>query len=130
VGALALCLLWLRRPRRLERPDTVYQNLVKLASRLGHKPKPTQTVYEYTGMLAEIVPRARDSLGVVATAAVEVTYGRRQLGTERLVSLSSAAHAVRQSLLRLAFRLPKLRRRKHGPGGPGTTGSGTAVRRG
>ena len=130
VGALALCLLWLRRPRRLERPDTVYQNLVKLASRLGHKPKPTQTVYEYTGMLAEIVPRARDSLGVVATAAVEVTYGRRQLGTERLVSLSAAAHAVRQSLLRLAFRLPKLRRRKHGPGGPGTTGSGTAVRRG
>ncbi len=124
-----LFVLWSRRPRRLERPDTVYQNVVKLASRLGYKPKPTQTVYEYTGMLSEIVPKARDSLGVVATAAVEVTYGRRQLGTERLVSLSAAARAIRQSLLRLAFRMPRLRGRKQRPGGPGTAGGGTVVRR-
>ncbi|MGZ6314730.1 MAG: transglutaminase-like domain-containing protein, partial [Candidatus Limnocylindrales bacterium] len=57
VVAVGLLLLWTRRPRRLERPDTVYQNVVKLASRLGYKPKPTQTVYEYTGMLSEIVPK-------------------------------------------------------------------------
>ncbi len=128
-GAVVLLLLWLRRPRRLEGPDAVYQNVVKLASRLGYRPKPTQTVYEYTGMLADIVPRARDSLGVVATATVEVTYGRRRLGTDRLVSLSAAAHAVRQALLRLAFRLPKVRGRKSGPAGPRTTDGGTTVRR-
>ena len=73
-----------RRPGRLERPDSVYQSVVRLASRLGYRPQPTQTVYEYTGMLADVVPQAREPLDVVATAAVEVTYGKRQLGTDRL----------------------------------------------
>ncbi|MFI5258378.1 MAG: DUF4129 domain-containing transglutaminase family protein [Candidatus Limnocylindrales bacterium] len=114
---LALFVLWRRRPRRLEGPDSVYRNVVRLASRLGYKPQPTQTVYEYTGMLADVVPRARDSLGVVAMATVEVTYGRRQLGSERLVSLAAAQRLVRQALLRLAFRIPRFRRRAK-PGGP------------
>ena len=76
---------------------------------LGYKPQPTQTVYEYTGMLADVVPQARDLLGVVAMATVEVTYGRRQLSSERLVFLATAHRMVRQALLRLAFRLPRLR---------------------
>jgi hypothetical protein len=118
VVALAIFVLWRRRPRRLEGPDTVYRDVVKLASRLGYRPQAAQTVYEYTGMLAEVVPRARDSLGVVATAAVEVTYGKHQLGTDRLVSLSAAYRLVRQALLLLAFRLPRLRGRKPRSGGP------------
>jgi hypothetical protein len=125
VGALGLLLLWVRRPRPLGRPEAVYRDVVKLASRLGYRPRPTQTVYEYTGMLAEVVPRARDPLGVVATAAVEATYGRRQLGTARLVSLSAAYRLVRQALLRLAFRRPRRRGPKPPSGGPGATG-GTA----
>jgi hypothetical protein len=125
-GALALCLLWFRRPTRLERPDVVYRNVVKLASRVGYRPRPTQTVYEYTGMLAEIVPRARDPLGVVATAAVEATYGRRQLGTARLVSLSAAHRLVRQALVRLAFRWPRRRGPKPRSGGPGAPGGSAA----
>jgi len=129
LGALALFLLWFRRPTRLERPDIVYRNVVKLASRVGYRPRPTQTVYEYTGMLAEIVPRARDPLGVVATAAVEATYGRRQLGTARLVSLSAAHRGVRQALLRLAFRWPRHRGPKPPSGGPGATGGSATVRR-
>jgi hypothetical protein len=128
-GALALILLWFRRPTRLERPDIVYRNVVKMASRLGYRPRPTQTVYEYTGMLAEIVPRARDPLGVVATAAVEATYGRRQLGTARLISLSAAHRLVRQALLRLAFRWPRRRGPKPQSGGPGATGGSATVRR-
>ncbi len=107
---LAVFLLWNRRPRRLEEPATVYGNVVKLASRLGYKPQPTQTVYEYTGMLAEVVPKARDSLGVVAMATVEVSYGRRQLGSERLVTLAAAQRLVRQALLRLVLRIPRLGR--------------------
>ena len=59
----------------------MYRGMVRLASRLGYRPRPTQTVYEYTGMLADVVPGARDSLGVVATATVEVAYGRRRLGS-------------------------------------------------
>ena len=106
VVLLALILLWRRRPRRLQGPDTVYRGVVRLASRLGYKPLPTQTVYEYTGMLADLVPRARDPLGVVAMAQVEVTYGRRQLATDRLISLAAAQRRVRQALLRLVFRIP------------------------
>jgi hypothetical protein len=95
----------------LEGPDTVYRNVVRLASRLGYKPRPTQTVYEYTGMLADVVPRARESLGIVANATVDVTYGRQTLSSERLVFLATAQRIVRQALLRLAFRRPQFRRR-------------------
>ena len=107
-GALLLAFLVLRRrrPRRLEGPDSVYRGIVRLASRLGYRPEPTQTVYEYTGMLAERVPRARDSLSVVATATVEVTYGRRKLAADRLQAISVARTRIRRALLRLAFRLP------------------------
>ena len=103
---LALFVLARRRPRRLEGPDAAYRSIVRLASRLGYRPEPTQTVYEYTGMLAERVPRARDPLGVVATATVEVTYGRRKLGADRLQAISVARTRIRRALLRLAFRLP------------------------
>ncbi|MGA3056836.1 MAG: transglutaminase domain-containing protein [Candidatus Limnocylindrales bacterium] len=121
VVAFGLLLLWLRRPRPLGRPESVYRSVVKLASRLGYPPQPTQTVYEYTGMLADVVPQARESLGIVATAAVEVTYGKQQLSSERLVFLSTAHRLVRQALLRLAFKWPRLRGRKPQSGGPGAT---------
>jgi hypothetical protein len=66
-------------------------------------------------MLADVLPRARDSLGVVAMATVEVSYGRRKLGSERLLTLAVAQRMVRGALLRLAIRIPKLRRgRKSG----------------
>ena len=106
VAFLGLLVLWRRRPRRLEAPDTVYKGIVRVASRLGYKPLPTQTVYEYTGMLAELVPRVRVPLSEVATAQVEVAYGRRRLPTERLISLAAAQRVVQQALLRLVFRLP------------------------
>lgn len=121
VIALAIFVLWWRRPRRLEEPDSVYRNVVRLASQLGYKPHPTQTVYEYTGMLADVVPKARDSLGVVAMATVEVTYGRRQLASERLVSLSTAQRIIRGALLRLLIRIPRF--------GRGAKPAGAAERR-
>jgi transglutaminase-like putative cysteine protease len=117
-GALAAVLLlavfvaWRRRPSGPEEPDTVYRNVVKVASRLGYRPRPTQTVYEYTGMLADVVPKARDSLGVVAMSTVEVAYGRRRLGSERLATLAAAQRAVRGAFLRLALRIPGLGRRR------------------
>ncbi len=105
IGA-GLLFVWLRRPHQLHAPDTVYRGIVRLASRLGYKPLPTQTIYEYTGMLADIVPLARDPLGVVATAEVEVTYGRGSLGGARLAGLAEAEQKVRAALLRLVFKLP------------------------
>jgi transglutaminase-like putative cysteine protease len=98
-----------RRPKRASTPNSIYVGIVQMASRLGYKPAPTQTVYEYTGMLADLVPRAKDPLGLVATAQVEVIYGRRHLGADRLATLESARRRVRQALLRLVFRLPMRR---------------------
>jgi hypothetical protein len=121
--ALALFVLWRRRSRRPEGPDAVYRDVVRLASRLGHRPQPTQTVYEYTGMLSDVVPQARGSLGVVAAATVDVRYGKRQLSSERLAFLAAAHQIVRKSLLRLAFRVPWRR-------GNGGGASGSVDRRG
>ena len=110
--ALVLFVTWRRRPLRLEQPETVMRNIVWLATRLGYKPTPTQTVYEYTGMLADIVPAARDPLGVVATAAVEVQYGKRKLSTDQLTLLARAQRSVQGALVRLALRVPRLRRKR------------------
>jgi hypothetical protein len=124
---LALLVLWRRRPRRLDEPDTVYRNVVKLASRMGYRPSPTQTVYEYTGMLADVLPEARDSLGVVATATVEVHYGRRKLGSDRLALVAAAQKRVRQALLGLVWRLPRLW--GYRPVGRGTSGKAVKPKR-
>jgi Ca2+/Na+ antiporter len=118
VVLFALFVFWRRRPRRLEGPDTVYRNVVRLASRLGYKPAPTQTIYEYTGMLADIVPQARDSLGIVAMAAVDVTYGKREISSERLAFLALAQKIVRRSLLRMALTIPRMTDRTRRPNGP------------
>jgi len=127
VLALVLLVYWRRRPRRLEGADVVYRRVVGLASRLGYKPRPTQTVYEYTGMLADLVPSARDSLGVVATAAVEVTYGQRQLGSARLAAIAEAHRRVRQALIKVALRLPMIRHRGGKPVGQAGRGGGAGV---
>jgi hypothetical protein len=118
VVLFALFVFWWRRPRRLEGPDTVYRNVVRLASRLGYKPAPTQTMYEYTGMLADILPQARDSLGIVAMAAVDVTYGKREISSERLAFLALAQKIIRRSLLRMALTMPGIARRTRRPNGP------------
>jgi hypothetical protein len=102
-----LLVVWFVRPKRPQDPQEVYRSVVRLASRVGYRPRANQTVYEYTGMLADVVPGARDPLGVVATATVEVTYGKRRLGAERLSALAAAYELVRRALLRLAFRLPR-----------------------
>jgi hypothetical protein len=135
VVLLALFVFWRRRPRGLEAPDTVYRNVVRLATRLGYKPRPTQTIYEYTGMLAEVVPQARDSLGAVAMATVEVRYGRRQLSSDRLVFLATAQQLIRRALLKLAVRRPGLGRlhlpgRGRGPGAPARRRNGSGRSRG
>ena len=123
---LALFVLWRRRLKSLDEPDAVYRSVVRLASRLGYKPAPTQTVYEYAGMLANVVPKARESLGVVATAAVEVTYGRHVMGAERLAALASAQKIVRRALFRLVWRLPMVGGRSRSK----AAGRGKGARRG
>ena len=70
------------------------------------------TGVELAGTLAEILPDARPQLETVAAAKVEVAYGGRKLGVDRLLSLRDAQRRLRTSLLRLALRRDARRRRR------------------
>lgn len=95
---------WVRGPRSSPEPDAVYGGLVNLARRFGFAPRPSQTVFEYADALGEVLPKSRPDLQVVANAKVEVAYGRRVLGDDRLRSLRDAQRRLRVALLRLLFR--------------------------
>ena len=103
IGAIALA-VWRRGPRGPVSADGAYGMVTRMAGRFGFAPRPEQTVYEYAGALAEILPNARPELETVAQARVETVYGGRTLPGDRLTSLAEAQRRLRTSLLRLLFR--------------------------
>jgi hypothetical protein len=103
VGGLAF-IAWQRGPRGPVEPDRVYRGVVGVARRLGFGPRPNQTVYEYTDALGDLLPEARPNLSVVARAKVEVAYGKRALGPERLGALRLAQRQLRLAMFGLLFR--------------------------
>ena len=105
VALFVVLVLWLR--RRVARPvqaEIVYRTVARMAGRLGHPRRPTQTVYEYLGSLSDAVPTARPELQLVAHSTVETAYGRHRLSPDRLAALGEAQRRLRVALLRLAFR--------------------------
>jgi len=110
VGALAF-VVYRRGPRGEVTPDRAYATLTRLAGRLGFAPRPTQTVYEYAVALGEVLPQSRPEIQTVAQAKVEVAYGRRMLGEDRMAALREAHRRLRVGLLRLMFRRGPRRRR-------------------
>ena len=102
---------WRRGPRGQTSPDRAYGSVTRLAARLGFGPRPNQTVYEYAGALAEVLPEARPQLETVAQAKVESTYGRGLLGADGLQSLRDAERRLRVVMLRLLFRRDRRPRR-------------------
>lgn len=102
VGALAFS-AWQRGPRSAPEPNSVFRDVVRLARRFGFGPRASQTVFEYTSALGEVLPGARPDLQTVARAKVEVAYGRRQLGDDRLRSLRDAQRRLRLALFGLVF---------------------------
>jgi hypothetical protein len=124
IGLLAAVLLlafvaWRRGPRgATSTPEGVYSSITGLARRLGFGPRPTQTAYEYATALGDILPSVKPELQTVATAKVEVAYGQRQLGEDRMHALRDAYHKLRIGLLRLAFRRGDRRRMRQGSGRP------------
>ena len=111
VGALLLLvfggmafIVWQRGPRSGTTADLAYGTVTRLAARFGFGPRPTQTVYEFTGALGEVLPGSRPELETVAVAKVESVYGQRMLGADRVAALRAAQRRLRLSLLRLAFR--------------------------
>ena len=111
VGAVAF-LTWQRGPRGGTSADDAYGTVTRIASRFGFGPRPNQTVYEYAGVLADVLPVVRPELETVAKAKVESVYAREILGDERLASLKAAQRRLRVSLLRLAFRRRERRKRR------------------
>jgi transglutaminase-like putative cysteine protease len=103
VGAIA-AVAWRRGPRGVLSADDAYGSVSRLAARLGFGPRPTQTVYEYAGALADELPMVRPELETVARAKVEVAYGARSLADDRLASLRAAHRRLRVQLLRLVAR--------------------------
>ena len=98
-------LLAYRRGRsRAVTPEGVYGSVARLATRVGFGPRPNETVYEFTGALAQAMPVARPDLTTVANAKVEVAYGRQTLGSDRLHALRDAQRRIRVQLLRLFVR--------------------------
>ena len=103
VGSVA-AVAWRRGPRGPLSPDDAYGSMARLASRLGFGPRPTQTVYEYAGVLGDELPMVRPELETVARAKVEVAYGARSLTDDRLAALRHAHRRLRVQLLRLVAR--------------------------
>ena len=104
VVLLVAFMAYRRGPRGATTPDGVYASVAALARRFGFGPRPTQTAYEYATSLGDVLPGVRPELQTVATAKVEVAYGRRELGDDQLRTLRDSYRRLRVALLRLAFR--------------------------
>jgi len=92
-----------RRGPRDVTPDSAWRSVTGTARRLGFGPRPTQTVFEYSAALGDVLPGVRPELETVARAKVEVAYGRAQLGADRLRAVRAATGRLRVALLRLAL---------------------------
>ena len=105
VGVGALVFAAMRRaPSRPMHPDQAWGSLGQLAARFGLGPRPSQTVYEYAGALGDEVPTARVELTTIARAKVEVAYGRRDLGSDRLKRIALAYQRLRLAILGVVLR--------------------------
>jgi transglutaminase-like putative cysteine protease len=117
VGIGALVFAAMRRtPRRPMHPDQAWGSVASLAARFGLGPRPSQTVYEYAGALGDEVPTARVELTTIARAKVEVAYGRRDLGSDRLKRIAQAYQRLRLAILGVVVRRGLRRMRPRGRG--------------
>jgi transglutaminase-like putative cysteine protease len=103
LGALAFA-AYRRTPNRPMHPDQAWGSLARLAARFGLGPKPSQTVYEYAGALGDAIPDSRVELTTIARAKVEVAYGKRDLGGDRLRRIAEAYHRLRFALIGVVIR--------------------------
>lgn len=105
IGFVALATAAIRRtPNKPMHPDQAWGSLARLAARFGLGPRPSQTVYEYAGALGDAVPAARVELTTIARAKVEVAYGNRDLGGDRLKRIAEAYHRLRLAIIGVVLR--------------------------
>jgi len=99
-----------RRSRGAITPEGAWAGIARLAGRLGFGPRPSETAFEYASALGEVLPNMRPDLEAVASARVEVAYGGRVLGDERMRAIRDAYAKLRIGLLRLVVRRRERRR--------------------
>jgi transglutaminase-like putative cysteine protease len=105
IGVVALATAAIRRtPNKPMHPDQAWGSMARLAARFGLGPRPSQTVYEYAGALGDAVPTARVELTTIARAKVEVAYGNRDLGGDRLKRVAEAYHRLRLAIIGVVLR--------------------------
>jgi hypothetical protein len=108
VGAATF--IWLRfrhlqrRWRLLPAGDRAWQRLALAADRAGVGPRPSETIYEYTGWLEEQLPRHTEPIRTVADGKVWQAYSGRRMSASAISRLEEAWTSLRMPLIGLAVR--------------------------
>jgi hypothetical protein len=108
VGAATF--IWLRfrhiqrRWRLLPAGDRAWQRLALAADRAGVGPRPSETIYEYTGWLEEQLPRHTEPIRTVADGKVWQAYSGRRMSASAVSRLDEAWASLRLPLIGLAVR--------------------------
>jgi transglutaminase-like putative cysteine protease len=119
----AATFIWLRfrhlqrRWRLLPPADRAWQRLALAAERAGVGPRPSETIYEYSGWLEEQLPRHVEPIRTVADGKVWQAYSGRRMTASAASRLEEAWARLRLPLVGLAVRrwLRNLFRRPNKP---------------
>jgi transglutaminase-like putative cysteine protease len=109
IAAVTVAVLWFRGIPGLPLFARTYARIVRLATWCGLGPQRSQTPYEYTRDLAQVVPAAAEPLNAIADAYVAGAYGGRRLDGSA-ASRVRAAGAEAQHLLMRALAFGRVRR--------------------
>ena len=93
-----------RRWRLLPAGDRAWQRLTLAADRAGVGPRPSETIYEYTGWLEEQLPSHVEPIRTVADGKVWQAYSGRRMTTAASNRLEEAWARLRLPLVWLAAR--------------------------
>ncbi len=93
-----------RRWRLLPAGDRAWERLTLAAGRAGVGPRPTETIYEYTGWLEEQLPSHVEPIRTVADGKVWQAYSGRRMTTAAAHRLEEAWARLRLPLVWLAAR--------------------------
>ena len=110
LGVGALLVVWLRM-RQLQRSwrllpagDRAWRQLTAAAERAGVGPRPSETIYEYSGWLEEQLPRHTSPIRTVADGKVWQAYSGRRLNQSATNKLEAALAKLRLPLVGLAIK--------------------------
>ena len=110
LGIVAALVVWLRmramqrRWRLLPAGDRAWRQLTAAAERAGVGPRPSETIYEYSGWLEDQLPRHIQPIRVVADGKVWQAYSGRRMTTSATNKLEASLARLRRPLIGLALR--------------------------